>query len=185
MSKSILGNNALSGYNNIFKSTTKKEEGESIVLIPLEELHSPEFHPFQVVDDEAMDRLTKNIKQYGVREPGFVRPRPEGGYELLCGNRRKRACELAGIHALPVIIRDLDDNSAVIAMVDSNLEQREKLLLSEKAWAYQVKLEALNHRGVQSDTPGELSVAILCDAFDNRKISHYHIPTPSFLLRLT
>jgi len=122
-----------------------------------------------VNDDEAMDKLVRNIKLHGVREPGLVRPRQDddgnhiGGYELLCGNRRKRACELAEIPTLPVIIRDLDNNSAAIAMVDSNLEQREKLLLSEKAWAYQVKLEALNHQGVKSNNPGELSVSILCE----------------------
>ena len=110
----------------------------------------------------------KNIKLYGVREPGLVRPRFDGngnpcGYELLCGNRRRRACELAGVPTLPVIIRELDDDSAAIAMVDSNLEQREKLLLSEKAWAYRVKLEALNHQGKQSEIPGQLSVDILCE----------------------
>jgi len=163
MGKSILEDNFLSSHDNIFKSTTKKVDGETIVHIPLEDLHPPEFHPFHVNDDEAMYRLAKNIKQYGVREPGLVRPRPKGGYELLCGNRRKRACELENIPTMPVIIRDFDDHSAAIAMVDSNLEQRENLLLSEKAWAYQVKLEALNHQGVKSDNPGQLSVEILCE----------------------
>ena len=163
MSKSILDDNSISGYDNIFKSTTKKADGETIVHLSLDELHPPEFHPFHVNDDEAMLRLAKNIKQYGVREPGLVRPRSEGGYELLCGNRRKRASQLEDIPTMPVIIRDLDDHSAAIAMVDSNLEQRETLLLSEKAWAYQVKLEALNHQGVKSDNPGQLSVEILCE----------------------
>ena len=178
-----LENISFAGYNNIFASTidavqtdsqntttaTIDIHSETVVHIPLEELYPPEFHPFQVNDDEAMDRLVKNIKQYGVREPGLVRLRqdddgnPIGGYELLCGNRRKRACELAEIPTLPAIIRELDNHSAAIAMVDSNLEQREKLLLSEKAWAYQVKLEALNHQGVKSDNPGELSVSILCE----------------------
>jgi len=167
--KSILANNTLSNYDNIFKSTIKKSDNEVVVHIPIDELYPPEFHPFQVNDDEAMDKLVRNIKLHGVREPGLVRPRQDddgnhiGGYELLCGNRRKRACELAEIPTLPVIIRDLDNNSAAIAMVDSNLEQREKLLLSEKAWAYQVKLEALNHQGVKSNNPGELSVSILCE----------------------
>ena len=157
------GNLALAGFDSIFKSTTKIMEGEKIVEIPLEKLHPPEVHPFQVNDDKAMDRLVKSIKQYGVREPGLVRPCANGEYELIAGNRRKRACEIAGISVLPVIIREMDDDSATIAMVDSNLEQREKLLLSEKAWAYRVKLEALNHRGAKSDMPGQLSVDILCE----------------------
>jgi ParB family chromosome partitioning protein len=104
-----------------------------------------------VKDDESMDRLVQNIKQYGVREPGLARPRPDGGYELIAGNRRKRACELANIPTMPVIIREMDDCHATIAMVDSNLEQREQILPSEKAWAYKVKMEALNHNGVKSD----------------------------------
>jgi ParB family chromosome partitioning protein len=157
------GSLALSGYNEIFKPTTNPlimANGESVVEIALDELHPPEFHPFQVNDDLSMTRLKDNIKRYGVREPGLARPRPDGGYELLCGNRRKRACELAGISTLPVIIRELDDDSAVIAMVDSNLEQREKLLYSEKAWAYRVKMEALNHSGVKGDM---LSVEVLVE----------------------
>jgi len=159
----VIENTALTGYKDIFKSTTKKMEGETIVEIPLEELFPPDFHPFQVNDDKAMERLVRSIKQYGVREPGIVRPRIDGGYELLCGNRRKRACELAEISTMPVIIREMDDDSAAICMVDSNLEQREKLLISEKAWAYRIKLEALNHRGTKSDVPGQLSVEILCE----------------------
>ena len=171
----VTDNLVLEGFGDIFQSTivatdeiddvegSSNNDGENIIQIALCELHPPEFHPFHVNDDEAMYRLAKNIKQYGVREPGLVRPRPRGGYELLCGNRRKRACELENIPTMPVIIRDLDDHSAAIAMVDSNLEQRESLLLSEKAWAYQVKLEALNHQGVKSDNPGQLSVDILCE----------------------
>jgi len=110
-----------------------------------------------------MERLVKSVKKYGVREPGLARPRVEGGYELLSGNRRKRACELAGIDIMPVIIREMDDDSAAIAMIDANLEQRESLLFSEKAWAYRIKLEALNHRGSKSDEPGQLSVEVLCE----------------------
>ena len=145
----VTGNLALTKASDIFKSTTKKQDGECIVEIPIVDLFAPEFHPFQVNDDESMTRLAENIKRYGVREPGLVRPRADGGYELLCGNRRKRACELVGIDVLPVIIRELDDDNAVITMVDSNLEQREKLLYSEKAGAYRMKLEALNHNGVK------------------------------------
>jgi ParB family chromosome partitioning protein len=168
MNKSILENKPLSNYDSIFKSTVKKADGETVVDMPLEELYPPEFHPFQVNDDEVMERLAKSIKQYGVREPGLVRPRRDengeliGGYELLCGNRRKRACELAELPTLPVIVRELNNYDAALAMVDSNLEQRETLLFSERAWAYQVKLEALNHQGVKSENPGELSVDILC-----------------------
>ena len=130
------GNLALVGYEDIFKSNVTPINGETVIEIPLTELHPPEFHPFHVIDDQSMTRLSENIKRYGVREPGLVRPREDGGYELLCGNRRKRACELTGISTMPVIIREMNDDNAVIAMVDSNLEQREKLLYNEKAWAY-------------------------------------------------
>ena len=154
------GNLALAGYDDIFKSSVIPLAGESIVEIPLVELHPPEFHPFQVNDDLSMKRLSENIKRNGVREPGIARPRNDGGYELLCGNRRKRACELADIPSMPIIIREMDDDSAAITMVDSNLEQREKLLFSEKAWAYRIKLEAMNHSGVKGDM---LSVDVLVE----------------------
>jgi len=156
--KHTVGNLALAGYEDIFTNHLAPVEGERVVSIALNELHPPEFHPFQVSDDAAMERLVKSVKQYGVREPGLARPHPEGGYELIAGNRRKRACELAKLTAMPVIVRDLDDDSAAIAMVDSNLEQREKLLYSEKAWAYRVKMEALNHNGIKGDM---LSVEVL------------------------
>jgi len=155
-----LGNLALAGYDEIFKSSTTPISGESIVEIPLSELHPPEFHPFHVFDDIKMTRLTLNVKNNGVREPGLARPRLEGGYELLCGNRRKRACERAEFQTMPVIIRDMDDYSAALAMVDSNLEHRETLLYSEKAWAYKIKMEALNHKGIKGDM---LSVEVLVE----------------------
>jgi len=129
-------------------SKTGKIGGEQITKIPLAELYPPDFHPFNVNDDDSMKTLVESVKQYGVREPGLARKR-EGGYELLCGNRRKRACEIAGIATLPVIICELNDDNAVIAMVDSNLQRRESLLPSEKAWAYRVKMEALKHGGVK------------------------------------
>jgi len=160
MSKNILDNDALAGYNALFDSTVNtftanppnsNASGECVVEIPLEKLHPPEFHPFHVNDDEAMKRLAANIGQNGVREPGLARPRADGGYELLAGNRRKRACEIAKRPTLPVIIREMTDDEAAIAMVDSNLEQRETLLYSEKAWAYRVKMEALNHNGVKAE----------------------------------
>lgn len=122
---------------------------ESVIHIPLEELYPPEFHPFLVKDDEAMKKLVDNIKENGVLVPGIVRSRADGGYELIAGNRRKRACELAELPAMPVIIREMDDATAAIVMVDTNLEQREKLLHSERAWAYWVKMQALSHKGIK------------------------------------
>jgi ParB family chromosome partitioning protein len=150
--KTEAGNLALVGYEDIFNVGKNNTDGECIVQIPLSDLHPPEFHPFHVNDDDAMYRLAESVKEYGVREPGLVRPRIDGGYELLCGNRRKRACELAGLENMPVIIRELDDNLATIIMVDSNLEQREKILPSEKAWAFKVMMEALNHNGVKGES---------------------------------
>jgi ParB family chromosome partitioning protein len=142
------GNLALAGYGDIFNVGA---DGEVIREIRLTELFPPEFHPFQVNDDAAMKKLVVSVKLYGVREPGLARPREDSGYELLVGNRRKMACEIAGITTLPVIVRELNDHDAAIAMVDSNLQQREKLLYSEKAWAYKIKMEALNHNGVKAE----------------------------------
>ena len=155
-----INNLALARYDDIFKSGISPISCEYIVELPLAELHPPEFHPFHVFDDAKMTRLTLNIKRNGVREPGLARPRIEGGYELLCGNRRKRACERAEFETMPVIIRDMDDDSAALAMVDSNLEHRETLLYSEKAWAYKIKMEALNHKGIKGDM---LSVDVLVE----------------------
>jgi len=155
--KQTNGNLALAGYSEIFNLGS---DGEQITEVPVGQLHPPEFNPFQLNNDAAMQRLVKSIIQNGVREPGLARKRLAGGYELLCGNRRKTACELAGIQTLPVIIRQLDDDSATLAMVDSNLEQRENLLYSEKAWAYRIKMETLNHSGVKGDM---LSVDVLVE----------------------
>jgi ParB family chromosome partitioning protein len=170
--KQTTGNLALADYNGIFNSSTDNSEGERIVQVPLSELFPPDFHPFQVNDDAAMTRLVESVKRYGVREPGLARPRKDGGYELPCGNRRKRACELAGILTLPVIIREMSDDEAAIAMVDSNLEQRETLLPSEKAWAYRVKLEALNHSGIKGDG---LSVDVLVEQTGESKNQIYRL----------
>jgi ParB family chromosome partitioning protein len=149
--------------NLVAESTTvpsQPSQSEIITHIPLADLHPPEFCPFVVSDNESMTRLTDSIKEYGVREPGLARPRPDGGYELLIGGRRKRACELAELPTMPVIIRELDDDSSVIAMVDSNLEVRDRLLPSEKAWAYRIKMEALNHKGIKGD---KLSAEIVAE----------------------
>ena len=145
------GNLALASFDDIFAVSTDNIQSENVIHLPLNELYPPEFHPFQVNDDNAMTRLTESVSQYGVREPGLARPRPEGGYELLCGNRRKRACELAGLTTMPVVVKDLDNDSATIVMVESNLQQREKILPSERAWAYKVMMEALNHNGIKSE----------------------------------
>ncbi len=109
---------AVTGLKNLFKSSTSPDTGESIICLPLTELHTPELHPFQVNDDEAMTRLSESIKLNGIQEPGIARPIESGGYELLCGNRHKRACEILGLTAMPVIVRNLDDDTAAITMVE-------------------------------------------------------------------
>ena len=144
------GNLALASFGDIFNVNTLQIDGERVVEMPLTDLYPPEFHPFQVNDDKAMYRLAESVKEHGVREPGLARPRTDGGYELLCGNRRKRACELAELVTMPVIIRELDDEKAAFVML-GNLEQREKILPSELAWAYKVMMEALNHNGVKGE----------------------------------
>ena len=123
---------------------------ETIKEIPLDELHPFPDHPFGVRDDEAMEQTVESIREYGVLVPAIARPREEGGYELIAGHRRKHACELAGIKTMPVIVREIDRNAAVIIMVDSNL-QRENILPSEKAKAYKMKLEAIKQQGARHD----------------------------------
>lgn len=124
--------------------------GEKIVDLPLAELHPFKNHPFKVKDDDAMMETADSIRQYGVLVPAIARPSPEGGFELIAGHRRHRACELAEKETMPVIVRDLDDDAATIIMVDSNL-QRESLLPSERAFAYKMKLEAIKHQGARTD----------------------------------
>lgn len=121
------------------------KKSERVQEIPLSELHPFKNHPFRVVDDEAMQRTVESVAQFGVLAPALARPRPEGGYELVAGHRRMRASELAGLETMPVIVRQMDDDTATIAMVDSNL-QRETLLPSERAFAYKMKMEALARR---------------------------------------
>lgn len=118
---------------------------EEIIYLPLNELHPFPHHPFKVQDDEQMEKTAESIRQQGVLVPGIVRPRAEGGYEIVSGHRRKRACELAGIDTMPVIVRNLDDDAAILVMVDTNL-QREHILPSERAFAYKMKLEALHRQ---------------------------------------
>ena len=132
------------------------KKSERVQEIPLSELHPFKNHPFRVVDDEAMQRTVESVAQFGVLAPALARPRPEGGYELVAGHRRMRASELAGLENMPVIVRQMDDDTATIAMVDSNL-QRETLLPSERAFAYKMKMEAMKHQGERTDlTSGQL-----------------------------
>ena len=121
-----------------------------LVAISVSDLHPFARHPYKVRDDDAMSDMAESVKQYGVLSPAIARPVAEGGYELISGHRRKRACELAGLETMPVIVRELDDDAAAILVVDSNL-QREDLLPSERAFAYKLKLEALRHQGERSD----------------------------------
>ncbi len=145
--KSSAGRVSLTAYEDLFKNDEGRAvaNSEKITEVPLNELHEPGIHPFKVLDDESMREMADSIMKYGVMTPALVRPRPEGGYEVIAGNRRKRASELAGKETMPVIIREMDDDSAIILMVDSNM-QRETILASEKAMAYKMKLEALKRK---------------------------------------
>lgn len=132
------------------------KKSERVQEIPLSALHPFKNHPFRVVDDEAMQRTVESVAQFGVLAPALARPRSEGGYELVAGHRRMRASELAGLETMPVIVRQMDDDTATIAMVDSNL-QRETLLPSERAFAYKMKMDAMKHQGERTDlTSGQL-----------------------------
>lgn len=146
------GNISLKGYDDIFstKQSRVEAEQERVQEIPLSELHPFEGHPFRVVDDEDMMKTAESVKTFGVFTPAIVRPDPDGGYEIISGHRRHRASELAGKETMPVIVRDLDDDSAIILMVDANL-QRETILPSERAYAYKMKLDAIKHQGIRSD----------------------------------
>ena len=142
-------NISLTSYDDIF-STEESRQTEQIQQIPIAELHPFKDHPFKVLDDEAMQRTVESVAQFGVLAPLVVRPREEGGYEIISGHRRQHAAELAGLKTLPVIVRNMDDDQAVIQMVDSNL-QRESILPSERAFAYKMKLEAIKNQGARSD----------------------------------
>ena len=146
------GNLALKGLDELFSTEEKRQEEqrEQVQQIPIDELHPFTNHPFKVVDDEAMTRTVESIKLLGVTNPLIARPRPEGGYEIISGHRRQHAAQLAGLNTLPVIVRQIDDDAAILLMVDSNL-QRESILPSEKAFAYKMKLEALKNQGARSD----------------------------------
>ena len=147
------GNLALKGLDDLFSTEEKRQEEqrEQVQQIPIDALHPFTNHPFKVLDDEAMTRTVESIAQYGVLAPLIARPRPDGdGYEIISGHRRQYAAKLAGLDTLPVIVRQMSDDAAVILMVDSNL-QREHILPSERALAYKMKLEALKNQGARSD----------------------------------
>ena len=151
MPKSSL-NVSLKGADDIFSTEESRQEQqrEQVQQIPIDELFPFKNHPFKVLDDESMQRTVESVEQYGVLSPLIARPRPEGGYEIISGHRRQHAAQLAGLDALPVIVRNMDDDAAVLLMVDSNL-QRENILPSERAFAYKMKLEALKNQGARSD----------------------------------
>ena len=145
--KSSAKNISLNSYDDIFSTEETREDAkrEKVMDMPLSELYPFPDHPFQVRDDDAMKETVESIKEYGVLVPAIVRPRADGGYELISGHRRKHACELAGLPNMPVIVRDLDDDAATIIMVDSNI-QRENILPSERAKAYKMKLDAIKRQ---------------------------------------
>ena len=145
-------NVSLKGADDIFSTEESRQEQqrEQVQQIPIGELFPFKNHPFKVLDDESMQRTVESVEQYGVLSPLIARPRPEGGYEIISGHRRQHAAQLAGLDALPVIVRQMDDDAAVLLMVDSNL-QRENILPSERAFAYKMKLEALKNQGARSD----------------------------------
>ena len=145
-------NVSLKGADDIFSTEESRQEQqrEQVQQIPIGELFPFNNHPFKVLDDESMQRTVESVEQYGVLSPLIARPRPEGGYEIISGHRRQHAAQLAGLETLPVIVRNMDDDAAVLLMVDSNL-QRENILPSERAFAYKMKLEALKNQGARSD----------------------------------
>ena len=145
-------NVSLNSYDDIFSTEESRQEQqrEQVQQTPIGELNPFKSHPFKGLDDESMQRTVESVAQYGVLAPLIARPRPEGGYEIISGHRRQHAAELAGLETLPVIVREMSDDAAVILMVDSNL-QREHILPSERAFAYKMKLEAIKKQGARSD----------------------------------
>ena len=160
------GNLALKGLDDLFSTeeNRQEEQREQVRQIPIDDLHPFTNHPFKVLDDEAMARTVESIAQYGVLAPLIARPRPDGdGYEIISGHRRQYAAKLAGLDTLPVIVRQMSDDAAVILMVDSNL-QREHILPSERAFAYKMKLEALKNQGARSDlTSSQIGTKLRAD----------------------
>ena len=158
-------NVSLNSYDDIFSTeeSRQEEQREQVQQIPIGELFPFKNHPFKVLDDDSMSDTVESVKQYGVLSPLIARPRPKGGYEIISGHRRQHAAELAGLETLPVIVRQMDDDAAVVLMVDSNL-QRENILPSERAFAYKMKLEAIKNQGARSDlTSGQIGPKLHSD----------------------
>ena len=158
-------NMSLKGADDIFSTEESRQEQqrEQVQQIPIGELFPFKNHPFKVLDDESMQRTVESVEQYGVLSPLIARPLPEGGYEIISGHRRQHAAQLAGLDTLPVIVRNMDDDAAVLLMVDSNL-QREHILPSERAFAYKMKLEALKNQGARSDlTSSQIGTKLRAD----------------------
>ena len=141
MSRSIKGKIRINSFADIVGG-----DDTAVTEVPLADLHEFKGHPFRVLDDEKMDETVESIKRHGVLTPGIVRPRAEGGYEIIAGHRRRRACEIAGLETMPVLIKNYTDEEATVTMVDTNI-QREDILPSEKARAYRMKFEAMKHQG--------------------------------------
>ena len=176
-------NVSLKGADDIFSTEESRQEQrrEQVQQIPIAELHPFTNHPFKVLDDESMQRTVESVEQYGVLSPLIARPRPEGGYEIISGHRRQHAAQLVWLETLPVIVRNMDDNAAVLLMVDSNL-QRENILPSERAFAYKMKLEALKKQGARSDlTSSQVGMKLQAldivgrEAGDSRNLVHRFI----------
>lgn len=174
---------SLTPYDEIF-STEESRSGkqpEQVRTIPISELYPFKDHPFSVVDDKRMEEMVESVKEFGVMVPVIARPLDGGGYEIVSGHRRKRACELAGIETIPVLIRNLDDDEATILMVDSNLQQRTDIPPTERAKAYQMKMEALTHQGKRQDLTSrqvgeKLSVARIAeDSGDSERQVHRYL----------
>lgn len=165
--------------DELFSSQEERDDAklERVKEIPLNELHPFKDHPFKIQNNEEMKRLIESIQKFGTLTPALVRPLPEGGYELISGHRRLAACQVLGIEAMPVIIREMSDDEAVIAMVDANL-QREHILPSEKAFAYKMKLDAIKHQGIASSQVGKKLLSIEKvgeDSGDSRNQVHRYI----------
>ena len=169
----------LPSYDDIFTTQEMRDDAklEKVQNIPLAELHPFKDHPFKILNNEEMERMIESIRKVGAITPALARPLPDGGYELISGHRRLAACQVLGLETMPVIVREMSDDEAVIAMVDANL-QRETILPSEKAFAYKMKLDALNHQGVTSRQLGEklLSVTqVSKDSNDSERQVHRYI----------
>ena len=165
--KSSVKNIRLTPVDDLFSTDESRADAqrERVVELPLEELHPFRNHPFKVLDDDKMQDTAQSILEHGVLVPAIVRPREEGGYEIVAGHRRHHASQIAGLDTMPAIIRDLDDDAATIIMVDSNL-QRESILPSERAWAYRMKLEAVRRK---AGRPSKENAGQLDPDFDNRR----------------